>query len=96
MQTFTINWNQLEIRIRFHPNRFAGHDHLELETLPKNGGKRPALPLTETGYKSHFAPHGEIEAGGGAVQYVLDALTKAEQSLEWQRYLAASQQLSLF
>jgi hypothetical protein len=87
MQTHIITWNSIQIRITFQPNRFAGYDHLEIETEERGKGGRPALPLTNTSYKSHFAPHGEIEHHGGPVTYVKDALNEAEQSPEWQRHL---------
>jgi hypothetical protein len=40
-------------------------DHIELRTAD-----RAALPVTETGYRSHFAPAGAVTEHGGAVAFV--------------------------
>lgn len=90
MQTHTSTWNGIPVQITFHPNRFAGYDHLQIKAGEQGEAGRPALPLTSTGYLSHFAPHGEIELHGGPVAYVKDALNEAERSCEWQRYLKAT------
>jgi len=103
ISTYTFCWNDILIHITYHPNYFAGVDHLEIRTAKPDSSCRPAIPLTETGYKSHFAPHGDITADGDPVAYVKEALAEAEQSPSWQAYCQeqreieeAARQQSLF
>lgn len=101
--TYTLNWKKCLINITYYKNRFAGFDHLEIRTEKPGGSGSPAIPLTETGYRSHFAPHGEITANGDPVAYVQEALAEAEQSPNWKAYCReqreieeASRQQTLF
>lgn len=58
--------------------------------------ERAPLPITETGYKSHFCDRREIEAAGGPVAYALAWLDMAADSKTWREACAARRQLSLF
>jgi len=57
---------------------------------------RAVLPVTETGYRSHFVPREEVEALGGPVAYARAWLDHAARSPAWAAHMAASRQLSLF
>ena len=95
-QIYKIVWQGIEIEARYTPNDF--HNiiaHLEIETI---NPPKVRLPITETGYKSHFHPIGTIEKlyNGDVVTCVIDWLNKEAQSKAWKEYEAAARQLSLF
>ena len=91
--TYSFHWNDILIHVTYHPNMFANFDHLEIRTEKQDSPCRPAIPLTETGYKSHFAPHGDITADGDPVSYVKEALAEAEQSPHWQAYCCKQREI---
>lgn len=93
-QTFILHWSGIEIRIDFEPTYMSGpYCHLEVTSIAP---ERAALPITETGYKSHFGNADEIEASGGPVAFVIGSLDEAAMSQEWLAKVIADQQLSLF
>ncbi|MCJ1903355.1 hypothetical protein MR829_23860, partial [Paracoccus versutus] len=64
MEKHTIVWRGVQIEITFTPEAFGMVDHIELRTE----GKAP-LPVTETGYRSHFTHKGTVTEYGGAVAF---------------------------
>jgi hypothetical protein len=67
--------------------------HLEIESI------RPArapLPMTETGYRSHFIQPNEVERFGGPEAYVEAWITELAGTAAWHQTDAASRQLALF
>jgi len=95
-QTYKIKWQNIEIEARYKPRDFhASIAHLELESinLPK-----ARLPMTETGYRSHFHPIGTIERDfdGDVVAAVTDWLNAEAKSKKWQEYIENLKQLALF
>lgn len=73
--------------------RICGHALAHLEIT--SAGRAP-LPISQTGYRSHFTDAGDIEAAGGAVAYVRAWLDHAGLSPEWIAARQQTQQLSLF
>ncbi len=67
--------------------------HLEIRVLAP---ERAPLPMTETGYRSHFLAQGDVEAGGGPAAYVLAWLEHDAKDTKWRRQEVAGRQLSLF
>jgi hypothetical protein len=67
--------------------------HLEIEAVEP---PRQALPVTETGYRSHFIAKGIIEQAGGPVAYARAWLDHAARAPEWKRREQQSRQLCLF
>lgn len=58
--------------------------HLDIESIHS---MRVPLPITDTGYRSHFHPSGTIEARGGDVAtYVTAWLDEEATSSEWRAY----------
>jgi len=56
IETFRIEWSGIAIEIRYEPHWLGmdiGYDtaHLEIESIAP---ERAHLPITETGYRSHF------------------------------------------
>lgn len=95
--TDEIDWRGIRIEISYNPSwsesyaRIYGYPlaHLEVRSIAPD---KAALPITATGYRSHFTPAQVIEENGGPVAFVLAWLAEAEQSPEWQ----ARRQLDLF
>lgn len=86
MEQHTIVWRGVQIEITFTPEAFGMVDHIELRTE----GKAP-LPVTETGYRSHFTHKGTVTEYGGAVAFVAAWLDQEAERTGWR-----GAQLSLF
>lgn len=68
--------------------------HLEIESIQP---PRAPLPITETGYKSHFHHCGTVEANGGdVVAQIIAWLNEEATKPEWRVYAAKSRQGELF
>ncbi|SRR5579862_796893 len=67
--------------------------HVEIEALEP---RRQALPITETGYRSHFVAMGIVEQAGGPVAYAREWLDHAAKTPAWKKQQEASRQLCLF
>lgn len=57
---------------------------------------REPLPITSTGYRSHFLNFSEVEEHGGVILFVETWLEKAAQAPEWKEYIKEKKQLKLF
>jgi hypothetical protein len=67
--------------------------HLEIETVePANA----PLPMTETGYRSHFCAPADIDTEGGPVAFVRAWLECEARSPEWKAAQEERRQLTLF
>lgn len=90
----TIQWQGMAVSIRHVANwTCSGLDLIEVRSITP---ERAPLPITETGYRSHFM-HGEDLAGhGGAVVFVTQWLDHEARGAAWQEHLRSSAQLSLF
>lgn len=85
-----LTWCGIVVEVRHNPNFLnLGFDHIEIEAIDP---PRCPLPITATGYRSHFIDPGDLddyESTSGFVRFWLDT---AAQSPEWQR----DRQMSLF
>lgn len=70
-----------------------GSDHVEVESLKP---KRAPLPITETGYHSHFLPGVDLINAGGAVTFVTGWLDREASSPQWRKAQSARAQGDLF
>jgi hypothetical protein len=98
-ETFSTEWNSIGLQITWEANWLNltdnhGYDvaHLDIEGMSP---ERAALPITETGYRSHFTSP-EIASFGGPVGFVLAWLDEAACSPEWQAQAAVDRQFALF
>ena len=92
------NWNGIEIEIRWNADHLIFDDgqsmaHLEIESIQP---ARAPLPITETGYRSHFLQGQQLEGHGGAVAFAIKWLDHEARSAAWKEHARASAQLSLF
>ena len=90
-ETFELDWEGISLLIHWSPECFHHCGHLTIESVD-----RQRLPMTQTGFRSHFIKDWQIEAKGGAVAYVKAWLDHEAQSKAWQRYVEESRQLCLF
>jgi len=85
-QKHSITWRGIAIEITHTPEKWSVTDHIELRAE----GKAP-LPVTETGYRSHFTHKGTVADYGGAVAFVTAWLDHEAERTGWR-----GAQLSLF
>lgn len=91
----TLDWRGLLIQISYEPRWLDGDfiAHLQLETVEP---VRAPLPVTETGYRSHFIPQGSVEELGGPSAYALAWLDHEAKRNRWSEIEDAARQFSLF
>lgn len=91
----TIDWQGITLSVGWTPRYFGSVDisHLTVEAIRP---KRARLPITDTGYRSHFIHASEVEVEGGPAAFVLTWLDHDAQSAEWRGYIEQSRQMSLF
>lgn len=85
-ETHSITWRSIAVEINFTPEKLRQVDHIEIRSLDKI-----PLPVTETGYRSHFVGAGIVAEDGGAVAYVVTWLDYEAMRTRWD-----GAQLSLF
>lgn len=94
-QSYSHTWEGFSLAIRWCPlwlsNELVNTGHLEIYSEDKL-----PLPITETGYRSHFIRKEVIEDAGGAIAYVQAWLEHGAKSKSWQQQRASLQQPSLF
>lgn len=92
------NWNGIEIEIRWNRNYLVYDDqthmaHLEIMSVKP---ERAPLPITETGYKSHFTHVSAVESYDSPKAFVEAWLDHASYDPAWREAQTARAQLSLF
>jgi hypothetical protein len=95
---FVIEWQGYRIQVAYQPNWLGGASHLavahfDITTIEP---PRAPLPITETGYRSHFLHPDEVAAHGGPEAFVKAWLDAKAQHVGWKTVHAANQQLDLF
>ena len=70
-----------------------GTDHLEIHVVSP---KKALLPITETGYRSHFIDALELVNAGGPVSFVSAWLDREARTAAWNKRQTARQQGDLF
>jgi len=89
-----FTWRGIEMLATHSPNYIsAGWSHIELRVVKPKG--RP-VPITDTGYLSHFLDEADLKAVGGAVAFFRAWLDREADSKAYRRALARWQQLDLF
>ena len=93
-QVHHFTWQGIEIEAIYMPVRFGVIAHLEVRSI---NPPRAPLPITETGYRSHFHPCGTVEANGGdVVAQVVAWLDEEAAKPDWQGHVETSRQGTLF
>lgn len=89
-ETHKLEWQGRKLEITYQPHSFAGCAHLQIRVKHC----RP-LPITETGYRSHFAKAADVAELGGPVAYVEAWLNAMAQTKAWRRTARDGWQLKL-
>ncbi|MDP1736011.1 MAG: hypothetical protein Q8L23_01070 [Caulobacter sp.] len=95
IQTFTIDWQGIALSVSYE-TRWLDLESANVAHLEVRSDGRVRLPITETGYRSHFLSPEAVTAAGGPVAYALAWLDYMAQSKEWKAHAEASRQLNLF
>lgn len=90
-QKLSLIWRGINIEISYNPSWMASYAHLQIQS---ENNKR--LPMTETGYRSHFTLAANIEEYGSPIDFVKAWLEHDAKSKEWKAYGIESKQLKLF
>jgi len=84
------------VRLRVDHTRnylVAGTDHIEIHVIAP---RKAIIPLTDTGYRSHFIDGTQLKEAGGVRRFVEQWLAAESRSKEWQKKDLARQQGDLF
>jgi hypothetical protein len=98
--TYQVDWrdpasgNTVTIRI-IHSRDYlsSGNDHVEIESLRP---RKAPLPITETGYRSHFMPPLDLMNAGGPVTFVTAWLDQEAKGKAWSKAASSKAQGDLF
>ncbi len=96
-----FDWQGITVAVSYEPDWLGmsaefpdmAHAHLEIEAVAP---ERAPLPVTDTGYRSHFLPHSTVEQAGGPVAYARAWLDHAAKAPAWRKRQEESRQLCLF
>ena len=95
--TQRIDWNGIAIEVRWEPAwlTFAGHPlgHLQIQSVAPECAP---LPITETGYRSHFIPACDVIADGGPLAYARAWLDHEAATPAWKSQAEGARQGTLF
>ena len=81
ISTYRIEWRGIRLVIRHQVDYlWAGQSHIEINVVHP---KRTAIPITETGYRSHFIGTLPLINAGGAVTFVTAWLDREAKSKKW-------------
>ncbi len=87
-------WQHVAFRVRHTPDYLIeGTDHLELLVLRP---KREPLPITDTGYLSHFVDGRDVPNAVVALAFFLKWIGREARSKRWQTADNKRRQLDLF
>ena len=89
--TSQIDWRGVAISISYHRHQWSTFDHIEVNVIGDG-----IIPITETGYRSHFTSREAVEDHGGTGAFAIAWLNHEAQGEAWQRRVEQSKQLSLF
>ena len=91
-----MDWEGIALLVKWCPHWLGEDAYYPIAHLEIHAANKAPLPITETGYRSHFIDKEAVEALGGPVAYARAWLDEAAASPEWKAKVAASRQLSLF
>ncbi len=89
-ERFTLIWGGRSIEVSYQNNWLnSGHWHIQLRCAER-------LPVTDTGYRSHFLATTTVADEPAVREFVTAWLDTAAERPAWRRYLEDSKQLKLF
>ena len=79
--TTKLVWRDVTCRVRHTPNYLSkGWSHIEIIVVTP---KTAPLPITETGYRSHFLDEDLLKRSGGPVPFFLDWIEREAPTKAW-------------
>lgn len=92
IRAFRLEWEGVTIFLKWEPDAHPGIiSHLEIQSE-----NRVRIPMTETGYRSHFCHKAEVEKLGGPVAYVRKWLEQESGTAARQSYRKTQGEQALF
>ncbi len=89
-----IIWQDITIEVTYEPKKWTSSAHIQVKSIHP---EKAPIPITETGYRSHFLPVGALEEHGiTAKQMVLEWIEEESRSIKWKNHEKKARQLSLF
>lgn len=102
IEHFELQWSGIRIDISYEARWLKSSDdapgdydtaHLEIRAVEP---EREPLPITETGFLSHFTSEATVADFGGPVAFIQSWLDEAGQSQKWRAQVQQRRQFSLF
>ena len=79
--TYKLAWRHVTCRVRHTPNYISkGWSHIEIIVVTPKGAP---LPITQTGYLSHFLYEEHLATAGGPVAFFLDRIEREARTKQW-------------
>ena len=93
--TEMLEWQGITLSVECERNyaTMTGLTHLSIHVLEPSTSK---LPITETGYRSHFLSEAEVAELGGPLGFVRAWLDAEAATPEWQAQQQAARQMTMF
>lgn len=91
-----FEWNGILLEITDEPQWLGIDEDLAHLTVTSIRPDHAPLPITETGYRSHFVAAADVDSAGGPVAYVSAWLTAEAGSSAWREREQAARQFTLF
>ena len=91
-----MDWEGIALLVKWCPSWNGENAIYQIAHLEIHAANKTPLPITETGYKSHFIDKEAVEALGGPLAYARAWLDEAAAAPAWKAKVRASRQLSLF
>ena len=99
VQSFRIDWQGIALSVEFEEHwlgiRREGPfaiAHFQVRVLAPSDAR---IPITETGYRSHFVPRELVAEYGGPMAFVLAWLDEAAETTAWKESVEQVRQLRL-
>lgn len=98
-KTLSLIWREVAITVRYCDDWSRGHYQIHGSKMThteiiRDDGKQ--LPITDSGYRSHFMDITHLDKYNGILDYVTRWLDHQAQSKKWKAYVADQGQLKLF
>ncbi|HEY4942212.1 MAG TPA: hypothetical protein VII56_12365 [Rhizomicrobium sp.] len=93
--TDLMEWQGIVLSVSYQ-SEYLGMEGMAHLTIQVRGTKHYSLPITGTGYRSHFESEAEIAERGGPLAYVRAWLDAEAAKPEWLEQDPKNRQLSLF
>lgn len=97
-QTYQAEWQGIALEIRHSSRWLCSHGEMVTQHIEIRSEGKVALPVTETGYRSHFMNGADAlaEFNNDPVAFVLFWLDEAANDKAWLAKVEAARQYSLF